>query len=378
MLSKMRYYGFSKKSYLSVKSHCDETNIRHAEIAMTLFLAVMIVAYAMSIFNVIPYAQRNLYLMFAGFSAVPVILIFVFKRRIVRFNRILMYAVMLILLGLSIAFNKEEPFLISAVYPVYMFIGGVAFIDNMLNSVVFTFAETFVFCYTSHYFKPPSIARYDTIYAIIFMVLTLVFHYRFQRGLIKQFLNYERTLEIQQDLEVKSSFDALSGLLVRGRFFSLADTVMRSGEREDFVALCILDLDSFKQINDRFGHQIGDKAIQIAADTIWSELGSDLTKRWEFCERAMKEKESFAGRLGGDEFVIFFRTNGTWEDVEKQLRHLLDTLNAVELGELKGIHASFGVTEIKPDDIDIDAVYARADGALYEAKTLGKNRIIKG
>ena len=71
--------------------------------------------------------------MFAGFSAVPVILIFVFKKRIVRFNRILMYAVMLILLGLSIAFNKEEPFLISAVYPVYMFIGGVAFIDNMLN-----------------------------------------------------------------------------------------------------------------------------------------------------------------------------------------------------------------------------------------------------
>jgi PleD family two-component response regulator len=36
------------------------------------------------------------------------------------------------------------------------------------------------------------------------------------------------------------------------------------------------------------------------------------------------------------------------------------------------------VTEIKPDDIDIDAVYARADGALYKAKTLGKNRIIKG
>ena len=158
----------------------------------------------------------------------------------------------------------------------------------------------------------------------------------------------------------------------------MADSVMRSGEREDFVALCILDLDSFKQINDRFGHQIGDKAIQITADTIWSELGSDLSKRWEFCERAIKDKESFAGRLGGDEFVIFFRTKGAWEDVEKQLRHLLDTLNAVELGELKGIQASFGVTEIKPEDIDIDAVYARADGALYEAKTLGKNRIIKG
>ena len=378
MFEKMLYYGFSKKSYLSVKSHCDETNVRHAEIAMTLFLAVMLSAFLMSIFNVIPYSQRKMYLLFAGISAVPVILIFAFRKCMVRFNRILIYVVMLILLGLSVAFNKEENTMISAVYPVYMFIGGAAFIDNMLNVVLFTFAETFLFCLSSNFYKMPSIARYDMIYAIIFLVLTLVFHYRFQRGLVKQFLNYERTLEVQQDLEVRSSFDALSGLLVRGRFFSLADSVMRAGGREDFVALCILDLDSFKQINDRFGHQIGDKAIQIAADTIWKELGSDLSKRWEFCEHAMKEKESFAGRLGGDEFVIFFRIKGGWEDIEKRLRHLLDTLNAVELGELEGIHASFGVTEISPEETDIDAVYARADSALYEAKTLGKNRIIKG
>lgn len=378
MLSKMLYYGFPKKAYVSIKKHRDDNNISHAEIVMTLFLTVMLCAYVMSILNIIPQAQRNLYLVYALISGAIVAFILVFKKHMAKFIKIVMYVVMIILLAFSMAFCKEEPFQISAVYPVYMFVGGVAFIDNMLNCTVFTVSETIVFCIGSRYWKPPSIARYDMIYAIIFLVLTLVFHYRFQRGLVQQFLSYERNLEIQQDLEVRSSFDALSGLLVRGRFFSLADSVMRSGEREDYVALCILDLDSFKQINDRFGHQIGDKAIQIAADTIWSELGSDLSKRWEFCERAARDKESFAGRLGGDEFVIFFRINGTWEDVEKQLRHLLDTLNAVELGELKGIHASFGVTEIMPDEIDIDAAYSRADSALYEAKTLGKNRIIKG
>ena len=378
MLSKLLYYGYSKQSYLSIKEHCDENNIRHLEIVNTLFLGSMVFAYILSAINFIPYAQRKMYLTYAIASFVYEVLLFAVRKLLKRINRVLIYLFMILLVAFSISMCKEEPFLISAVFPVFMFIGGVAYVDNMFRSGAFIILETVAFSLGAHFIKPPSIARYDFIYGILFAVITLVFHYRFQRGLIQQFLSYEKTLEVQRDLEVQSSFDALSGLLVRGRFFSLADSVMRGPDREDYVALCILDLDSFKQINDRFGHQIGDKAIQIAAETIWNELGSDLSKRWEFCERAVREKESFAGRLGGDEFVIFLRTKDNWEVVEGKLRHLLDTLNAVELGELKGIHASFGVTEVAKEDIDIDTVYTRADKALYEAKNLGKNRIIKG
>ena len=86
---------------------------------------------------------------------------------------------------------------------------------------------------------------------------------------------------------------------------------------------------------------------------------------------------SFAGRLGGDEFIILLREDGGWEATEKRLRAILDHLNAVEMGDLHGIHASFGVTEVGENDRDIDAIYARADEALYEAKNSGKNQIRK-
>jgi GGDEF domain-containing protein len=211
---------------------------------------------------------------------------------------------------------------------------------------------------------------------IIFVAIALIFHYRFQHNRLEQFLNFFKIQEIQRDLIVQSSFDVLSGLLVRGRFFSLAGAVMRERVDDEFVALCILDLDSFKQINDKYGHQMGDKAIQTAAQIIWETLEIDYTEKWSFCERAAQEGLSFAGRLGGDEFVIFFRENQGMDAVKASLQKILDKLNAVKLGELDGICASFGVAEIRNDDYDIDSVYARADDALYEAKSSGKNRIV--
>ena len=195
---------------------------------------------------------------------------------------------------------------------------------------------------------------------------------------MKQFMSYQENLEIQRDLEVQSSFDTLSSLLVRGRFFSLADSVLRTRNDGDFIALCILDLDAFKQINDKYGHQMGDKAIQVAADTIWKELDADLSQKWAFCEQALNMNLSFAGRLGGDEFVIFLREPEGWDTTVSKLRHILDSLNSVKMGELEGIHASFGVTKIEPSDKDIDVIYARADAALYTAKTSGKNQIVEG
>ena len=72
---------------------------------------------------------------------------------------------------------------------------------------------------------------------------------------------------IQKELEVKSSFDTLTGLLNRGRFFSIADELLKLGDGSHF-SIALFDLDEFKEINDSMGHQMGDKVIQIAGRTI--------------------------------------------------------------------------------------------------------------
>ena len=146
-------------------------------------------------------------------------------------------------------------------------------------------------------------------------------------------------------------------------------------QHDEYMAICMLDLDEFKQINDMMGHQMGDKAIQIAGDTITKTLGIDFSEKWSFPERALKERLSFAGRLGGDEFIVLLRGKSGTEELNDQLSKLLATLNSVEFGELHGIHASIGVTEITDNDRDIDKAYHRADKALYQSKGSGKNRI---
>ena len=104
-------------------------------------------------------------------------------------------------------------------------------------------------------------------------------------------------------------------------------------------------------------------------------LHLDLSEKWAFQEKVLKEKSSFPGRLGGDEFILFLRGMENRENVKRVLQNILKTLNSVEVGELHGIHASLGVTEITPNDRDIDSAYTRADEALYESKRAGKNQI---
>ena len=146
----------------------------------------------------------------------------------------------------------------------------------------------------------------------------------------------------------------------------MAGSVLR-GYHNEYMVLCLLDLDEFKQINDKLGHQMGDKAIQIAGNTITEVMEIDLKEKWSFQERAVRNGLSFAGRLGGDEFIVFIRGKSKKEEILTLMQEMLK--------KLKGIHASIGITEILEQDMDIDDAYRRADEALYESKRAGKNQI---
>ena len=138
-------------------------------------------------------------------------------------------------------------------------------------------------------------AKADISYGDVFGL-----HYTFQRTRVSQFILYQRDLQIQRELEIKSSFDALTTLLNRGRFFAITEEILRSKPNE-YITLCILDLDEFKGINDNLGHQMGDKVIQTVGKTLIKQLGiesyiSEMISSWD-----LKPKISIAGRLGGDE-----------------------------------------------------------------------------
>ncbi len=375
-LKKFNFYGFDEKTFRECRDSVRQSNLHRLKILNTWFAVLLVIFCFLSWFNVFGISRNSFryYILFAVVSVSLEIVIFAFPKLSEKISTVFVYANVFLLLAYGISDSIAYPYMKATMYLILVVLISVTYVDQMLRMSVISVAYTLVFLYTSFAKKPISIAYYDMYNAVVFLTLALVLHFSYQRNRVQHFVVFMENVRIQRDLEIRSSFDALTSLLNRGRFFSLAGEVLRD-EHDSYMAIALLDLDSFKQINDKLGHQMGDKAIQIAGTTITETLGIDLSEKWSFTERVITDKLSFAGRLGGDEFIVLIRGEKGREVVLPLLQSMLMNLNQVEFGELHGIHASFGVTELSGEDRDIDKAYTRADIALYESKRAGKNQI---
>lgn len=370
------YYGYDKETYLRCTELINTTNRRHLEFVNVWFLllnAMFLIFSLLGVFGV-DSEESVIYLVYLIAAGVLELLLHLTKDYSVKHVRIFMLVGFVVLTSFGIFSSVSQPYMAAIMFPVIIVLIGVSFIDRMSIVTVILFLATVVFLITSYVLKALSIFYQDFYNIIIILSLALSLHYAFQHTRMRQFETYQKNIQIQQELEVKSSFDSLTSLLNRGRFFTMAGEILHR-THEEYMAVCLLDLDSFKQINDRLGHQMGDKAIQTAGQVIVETLEMDLSEKWAFPDRAIHEGLSFAGRLGGDEFVIFLRQLKNRDQLTAVLESMRSSLNKVSFGELKGIQASFGVVEIEPEERDIDRIYNRADSALYVSKREGKNRI---
>lgn len=170
----------------------------------------------------------------------------------------------------------------------------------------------------------------------------------------------------RQALEQMALYDPLTGLANRRKFqdrFQLER--LRQARSGQPLTLLALDVDHFKQVNDSWGHVVGDACLTAVAGVLVSQLRSiDLV-----------------ARFGGEEFVILLADTSAELGmlVAEKLRRALEN-QAIATGlaaqpELK-LSASFGVTTLHPSEIiSLEAAIERADGAVYEAKRGGRNRV---
>lgn len=158
--------------------------------------------------------------------------------------------------------------------------------------------------------------------------------------------------------------DALTGIANR-RFF---DSVVRelaalSSSSERPLSMCMVDIDLFKQFNDRYGHQIGDQVLKLVAKVLRDSLkGRDV-----------------AARYGGEEFVILLPETRLRDAtlIADQIRELVASKNLIKrtTGETIGsVNLSIGVSQYRRHE-SVQAFMARADAALYLAKNSGRNRV---
>ena len=165
-----------------------------------------------------------------------------------------------------------------------------------------------------------------------------------------------------KELEQIAAYDSLSGLLNRRSLFTrLAIEMERSLRLQVPLAGLMIDMDSFKGINDNYGHQCG--------DTVISEIGNRLS-------RGLR-KYDYAGRYGGEEFFIILSNTTEAQALGISERFRRDMEEAVFTCSGDGFHVtvSIGVSCYRPGESQ-EAWIQRTDQAMYRAKQAGRNRIM--
>lgn len=154
--------------------------------------------------------------------------------------------------------------------------------------------------------------------------------------------------------------DVLTKLPNRLALNDLLESAIASAKlNSDLLAICFLDLDGFKGINDRMGHQAGDNLLIAAAGRM---------------KKAIRENDSVI-RIGGDEFVLILSGFKTKEQLTFLLNRILEMLATPFMleGQRVSISASCGVTIFPEDHSSIPDLLTHADAAMYAAKAKGKN-----
>jgi diguanylate cyclase (GGDEF)-like protein len=174
----------------------------------------------------------------------------------------------------------------------------------------------------------------------------------------------ERTKELEASkkrLEELASTDVLTGLKNRRALFEIGEKLLNLSHRESTpLSVIVFDLDRFKQVNDQYGHALGDQVLIAFADILTHSRKSDV-----------------AARIGGEEFVLILPNTKVDEayKIAEQIRKKAEqiTISYTE-GKSFNFSVSGGVDLLQKEDEQLNTLIARTDKALYYSKQTGRNK----
>ncbi len=173
-------------------------------------------------------------------------------------------------------------------------------------------------------------------------------------------LQIENHLDDIKKIEKKSKTDFLTKIYNREAFLDKIHTALEENDRNGQTgALLIMDLDHFKDVNDTMGHGMGDAVLQETANML----------------KSFFRKDDIVGRLGGDEFVVFTKNIRNVQAFEQRIKELNKLLcNTYHKADQSvQVSASIGIALTDTDHSTFEALYDRADQALYRVKHTSRN-----
>lgn len=164
---------------------------------------------------------------------------------------------------------------------------------------------------------------------------------------------------LELELEKYANYDKLTGLPNRRLFFERLNQMILENERYNSkFALLFIDLDGFKEINDNYGHEVGDEVLIIAGNRLLESI----------------RKSDTVARMGGDEFTIIIRNIEDKENIDKVIKKIHTKLQEdMVIDDVKcNVNSSIGIAIYPDNGLDNEALLKSADEAMYEIKKNGK------
>ncbi|MCQ4935847.1 MULTISPECIES: diguanylate cyclase [Anaerotignum] len=167
----------------------------------------------------------------------------------------------------------------------------------------------------------------------------------------------DQQMKVISKLQMQVEKDPLTGVLNRMAFEIYANLSLNGEAGNQNHALLLLDLDDFKQINDGYGHVLGDHVLVATAELL----------------KACVRNSDYVGRLGGDEFAVFLK-NVNRDQAAKKAAEICEALEKEEMKSDEAIvTCSIGIACFPQNGADFNELYLRGDQALYKVKGKGKN-----
>lgn len=164
-----------------------------------------------------------------------------------------------------------------------------------------------------------------------------------------------------EEAEARANIDSLTGLPNRRYFDELISIVRPRRRAGDTLGILMIDIDRFKNLNDRYGHATGDAVLRAVAGAIYTTVRAEDTP----------------ARYGGEEFSVILRRASAAQAVEvaERVRAAVEAIPPERVGIERPVTVSVGVAVAVEEDIDVPSLIERADRALFLAKRRGRNRV---
>jgi diguanylate cyclase (GGDEF)-like protein len=234
--------------------------------------------------------------------------------------------------------------------------------EDKIEKVVLCFIGVVLFfvCDNANYYEPlitldPEAEKLVFSFVI---AITMAEVYLIMYLLSKNISAYER------ELNIMATTDALTGINNRRIFMAIGEALIEEARRYTrSFSLLLLDIDLFKNINDSHGHIVGDQALKQVASVLQSTLRSS----------------DYLARYGGEEFVVILPETSIHHATElaEKLRTAVSMIHVdLEKGQSLSFTTSIGLAEYNSDTKSLLQLLDQADKALYEAKDMGRNKVV--